>query len=187
MKKFTFEKQAIEDVVLVTPTVFGDERGFFMEEYTRSEFVEAGITTNFISMNHSKSAKGVLRGLHFQKPPHTQAKLVRCIAGEIFDVAVDLRKKSPTYGQWVSAVLSAENKKMLYIPEGFAHGILTLSDNTEIIYLQGAEYDVASEGGLKWDDPTVAVEWPLNGEPVLSAKDQILPLLENVDFGHYSS
>lgn len=183
MKKFTFERQSIPEVVVVTPTVFGDDRGFFMEEYTQSEFIEGGITTKFISMNHSRSTKGVLRGLHFQKPPHAQAKLIRCIIGEIFDVAVDLRKNSPTYGKWVSAIISAENKKMFYVPEGFAHGIATLSDVAEIVYLQGAEYNVESEGGLMWNDPTVGVMWPIS-DPILSEKDKIQPSLADTDSGY---
>lgn len=183
MNKFTFTMLAIPEVILVTPTVFGDERGFFMEAYTQSDFVEGGITTNFISMNQSRSVKGVLRGLHFQKPPHAQAKLVRCISGEIFDVAVDLRKNSATYGKWVSALLSSENKQMLYIPEGFAHGLLTLSDSAEIVYLQGAEYNVESEGGLIWNDPTVGIMWPVSS-PILSAKDEVQPYFGETDSGY---
>lgn len=177
---FDFKKLAIDGLLLVTPKVFGDERGFFMETYKKSEFMAAGVNVEFIQDNHSRSVKGVLRGLHFQKAPMAQGKLVRCIMGAIFDVAVDIRKNSPTFGKWVGEVLSEDNKKMMWIPEGFAHGFLTISDFAEIIYkVSGAEYSPAHDSGIKWDDPNIGIKWPLTEhgitKPVLSEKDEKLP------------
>lgn len=183
---FQFIPQAIPEVVLVKPQVFGDSRGFFMESYQKSAFHEAGITVDFVQDNHSKSSKGVLRGLHFQNPPYAQGKLVRCSKGEIFDVAVDIRKNSPTFGKWVGVLLSEENKEMLYIPEGFAHGFMVLSDEAELLYKATREYNAASEGGVLWNDPQVAIQWPAYETLLLSQKDQEWkPLSEQELFFEY--
>lgn len=173
---FLFKKLAIPDVVLIEPKVFGDERGFFMETYKESEFFKFGIKKKFIQENHSKSKKGVLRGLHYQAFPKAQAKIVRCIAGEIFDVAVDIRKNSPTYKKWVTEVLSAENKKQLYIPEGFAHGFCVLSREAEIVYKCNREYSPEKERGIIWNDPSIKIKWPVK-KPILSEKDKKWPTL----------
>ena len=164
------EKLAIPDVLLITPDVFGDERGFFLESYHEAKFREAGITERFVQDNHSKSSKGVLRGLHFQNPPQPQGKLVRVSAGEVFDVAVDLRKASETYGQWVAYPLISSTFQMLYIPPGFAHGFQVLSETAEFLYKCTALYQPSLEGGLMWNDPDLAIDWPIKN-PVLSAKD----------------
>ena len=184
--KFQFIPQDIPEVIRIIPTVFGDSRGFFMESYQQSAFHEAGITATFVQDNHSKSTKGVLRGLHFQNPPYAQGKLLRCVRGEIFDVAVDIRKNSPTFGKWVGIVLSEENKEMFYIPEGFAHGFMVLSDEAELLYKATGEYNAASEGGLLWNDPSVGIQWPKVEKPLLSAKDeQWKPLSEQELFFEY--
>jgi len=171
---------AISPVVLIDPPRFSDERGWFMETYHARRWQGLGVTAHFVQDNqsYSKSA-GTIRGLHFQAPPHAQAKLVRCVRGRILDVAVDLRANSPTYGSWVGAILDAESGKQLFIPEGFAHGFATLVDDCEIAYKVSDYYDQASEGGIRSDDPQVAIDWnlPLDGEPTLSAKDTTLPLL----------
>lgn len=171
-----FERLSIPDVILVTPNRFGDERGFFTETFRENAFSAEGITGPFVQDNHAYSADaGVLRGLHFQKPPHAQAKLVRCIRGAILDVAVDIRERSPTYGQHVSATLTAENGSQLFVPVGFAHGYLTLSPNSEVEYKVSAYYAPESEGGLAWNDPEIGIEWPLiEGGPSLSPKDTVL-------------
>lgn len=172
MNKFTFEKTSIEGVYIIEPTVFGDDRGYFMETYQAKEFKEAGIDYNFVQDNQSKSKKGVLRGLHFQytKP---QGKLVRVIKGEVFDVAVDLRKDSETYGKWEGIILSEENKKQFFIPEGFAHGFLVLSDEAEFTYKCTDFYDGDDEGGILWNDPEIGIDWPLEGLSILlSEKDK---------------
>lgn len=172
MNKFTFEKTSIEGVYIIEPTVFGDNRGYFMETYQANEFKVAGIDYNFVQDNQSKSKKGVLRGLHFQytKP---QGKLVRVIKGEVFDVAVDLRKESKTYGKWEGVILSEENKKQFFIPEGFAHGFLVLSDEAEFTYKCTEFYDGDDEGGILWNDPEIGIEWPINDlEIILSEKDK---------------
>ncbi len=175
---FEFLKTEIPEVVLVKPKVFKDDRGFFMETYKKSEFERAGITTNFVQDNHSKSTKYVLRGLHFQKEPFGQGKLVRCIRGKIFDVAVDIRKESPTFKRWVGFELTEENKQMLWIPRGFAHGFLTLSDEAEIIYkVSDNEYSPKSDAGIIWNDPEININWPIDREPILSGKDKLLPKL----------
>jgi dTDP-4-dehydrorhamnose 3,5-epimerase len=177
-------KTEIPDVILIKPKVFGDERGFFMESYKKSEFEKAGIDTDFVQDNHSKSVKGVLRGLHYQKEPAAQGKLVRCIRGKIFDVAVDIRKKSPTFGKWVGYELSEENKFMLWIPKGFAHGFLTLSKEAEIIYkVSGSEYSPEHDRGIIWNDKTINIKWPVENieNIILSEKDKNLPTLENAD------
>lgn len=177
---FEFKKLAIKDVQLIIPQVFGDERGFFLESYKKSDFAANGITDEFNQDNHSKSSKGVLRGLHFQYPPKSQAKIVRCIKGKIFDVAVDLRKDSPTFSKWVGEILSEDNKHMLYIPEGFAHGFVVLSDFAEINYKASNEYSKDSDGGVAWDDSDINVNWGIDFTPVLSEKDKNQPSLKEV-------
>ena len=181
---FEFIKTEIKDVILIKLKVFGDSRGFFMETYKKSDFERAGIDTDFVQDNHSKSTKGVLRGLHFQKEPFAQGKLVRCIRGKIFDVAVDMRRDSSTFGKWVGFELSEDNKLMLWIPKGFAHGFLTLSEEAEVIYkVSGGEYAPDYEAGIRWNDPDIGIKWPLDGEPILSEKDKKAPLLrEAVDW-----
>ncbi|MBO4553379.1 dTDP-4-dehydrorhamnose 3,5-epimerase [bacterium] len=173
---------AIPDVKLIEPDVFGDNRGFFMETYRADQFKEAGIPTNFVQDNMSSSKKGVLRGLHFQKNPYSQGKLVRVVRGEVFDVAVDLRKGSPYFGKWVGDLLSEENKKSLYVPQGFAHGFCVVSDEAVFHYKCTEFYHPEAEGGLRYDDPTVNVEWPLPDLPkITSPKDEKAPFLENID------
>ncbi|MEI4975142.1 dTDP-4-dehydrorhamnose 3,5-epimerase [Aeromonas caviae] len=165
-------KTAIPDVLIFEPKVFGDERGFFFESFNHKLFEEAvGYPVAFVQDNHSKSSKGVLRGLHYQLPPHAQGKLVRCVAGEVFDVAVDIRKSSPTFGQWVGVHLSAENKRQLWIPEGFAHGFVTLSESAEFLYKTTEYYHPESEGAICWNDPDISIEWPVEGV-LLSEKDK---------------
>ena len=173
---------AIPDVKLIEPDVFGDNRGFFMETYRADLFKEAGIPTNFVQDNMSSSRKGVLRGLHFQKNPYSQGKLVRVVRGEVFDVAVDLRKGSPYFGKWVGDFLSEENKRSLYVPQGFAHGFCVVSDEAVFHYKCTEFYHPEAEGGLRYDDPTVNVEWPLPDLPkITSPKDEKAPFLENID------
>ncbi len=169
---FTFENTKLPGVVVIQPQIFGDKRGYFMETYKKSDFEAAGITKEFVQDNESSSTKGVLRGLHFQKE-HTQGKLVRVTRGEVFDVAVDVRPGSETYGDWVGEILSSEKKNMLYIPEGFAHGFLVLSDTAEFVYKCTDIYDPSSEGGIPWNDPSIAVDWPkLDCEYKTSEKDE---------------
>lgn len=173
MGKFNFIQTELAGVVIIEPTVFGDSRGYFMETFQAEEFAAAGIKGPFVQDNQSKSTKGVLRGLHFQKE-HTQGKLVRVISGEVFDVAVDCRPRSKTFGKWVGVTLSAENKKQFYIPEGFAHGFLVLSDEAEFTYKCTDYYTPSAEGGVKWDDPAVGIVWPaVDGPVTLSDKDQL--------------
>lgn len=173
-------KTAIPDVLIFEPKVFGDERGFFFESFNHKLFEEAvGYPVTFVQDNHSKSSKGVLRGLHYQLPPHAQGKLVRCVAGEVFDVAVDIRKSSPTFGQWVGVHLSGENKRQLWIPEGFAHGFLTLSETAEFLYKTTNYYASQSEGSVLWDDHNLRIEWPTESQPILSGKDQISPKFDS--------
>ena len=159
MGKFTFTETEIPGVVVIEPQVFGDDRGYFMETYQKDQFAAAGIDKEFVQDNQSRSTRGVLRGLHFQKN-HTQGKLVRVTKGEVYDVAVDCRPHSATFGKWVGVTLSEDNKKMFYIPEGFAHGFLVLSDVAEFCYKCTDVYDPTSEGGIPYDDPTVNVQWP---------------------------
>ena len=164
---------AIPDVLLLDPKVFGDERGFFFESFNQKTFNAAiGHDVVFVQDNHSRSARNVLRGLHYQLPPKAQGKLVRAVVGEVFDVVVDIRKDSPTFGQWVGEVLSAENKKQLWIPAGFAHAFLVLSEVAEFLYKTTDYYAPALERCIRWDDPTLAIAWPLSDAPSLSAKDQ---------------
>jgi dTDP-4-dehydrorhamnose 3,5-epimerase len=170
-------------VRLISTKRFGDARGWFTETYNQENFAKLGIHDVFRQDNHSMSAEpGVLRGLHFQRPPHAQAKLVRCVRGSIFDVAVDVRKGSPTYGKWFSAVLSAENGKQLYVPIGFAHGFVTTEPFTEVQYKVNALYAPSAEGGVIWNDPSLAIPWPLPpGGASLSPKDTLLPTLAELD------
>lgn len=173
MGQFTFNETKIKGVYIIEPKVFGDHRGYFMETYNYEDFKAAGLDMVFVQDNQSKSKKGVLRGLHYQKP-NPQGKLVRVTNGEVFDVAVDLRKNSPTYGQWQGVVLSAENKKQFYVPEGFAHGFLVLSEEAEFVYKCTEFYHPESEGSLAWDDSEIGIEWPLEGidEVLLADKDK---------------
>jgi len=173
---FRFTGAPLSGLLIVEPRVFDDERGFFMETYKESEFAAAGIREHFVQDNHSRSKRGVLRGLHFQRPPYAQARLVRVVAGRAWDVAVDLRPESKTYKKWFGVELSSDNKKMLYIPGGFAHGFVTLSDEAELVYKCTAEYDKASDGGVRWDDPELAIEWPMR-DVIVSEKDAALPRL----------
>ncbi len=177
MGKFVFEKTNIDGVYIITPTLFGDERGYFMETYSEADFKEAGLNYKFVQDNQSSSKKGVLRGLHFQKT-HPQAKLVRVLKGEVFDVAVDLRKDSPTYGKWVGTLLSGENHKQLMIPRGFAHGFMVVSDHAEFAYKCDDFYHPEDEGGIMYNDPDIAIDWPDVGELILSEKDQKHPTLK---------
>jgi dTDP-4-dehydrorhamnose 3,5-epimerase len=168
-----FKSLAIPDVWLITPRVFGDDRGFFYESFNGRAFKEAvGYLPHFVQDNHSKSARGVLRGLHYQMPPHAQGKLVRVTAGEVFDVAVDIRRSSPTFGQWVGERLSAQNHGQLWIPPGFAHAFITLSESAEFLYKTTDFYAPQSERAIIWNDPDIGIDWPFNGEPLLSGKDQ---------------
>lgn len=179
---FTFEKLAIEEVMLVKPKIFSDDRGFFMELFKESEFAKNGINTKFIQDNFSYSVKYTLRGLHYQNPPQAQAKLVTALEGKIFDVAVDIRKSSPTYGKWVGEILSKENHHMLYIPKGFAHGFCVLSDTADVLYKVDSEYSPEHDRGIVWNDPQINVSWPIK-KPLLSQKDSKLPLLKDADIG----
>ena len=176
MGKFNFIKTSIDGVMIIEPTAFGDSRGYFMETYQREDFIKGGITVEFVQDNQSMSTKGVLRGLHIQKQ-FPQTKLVRCIRGEVFDVAVDLREGSPTYGKWEGVLLSAENKRQFFIPKGFAHGFLVLSDEAEFVYKVDDFYHPNDEGGLMWNDPDIGVEWPIpeGFEIKLSDKDKLHP------------
>ena len=164
---------SIPDVILFTSKVFGDERGFFFESFNQQVFEDlTGLKPNFVQDNHSKSQQGVLRGLHYQLPPKAQGKLVRVVQGEVFDVAVDIRKSSPTFGKWVGEILSAENKRQMWIPEGFAHGFLTLSDTAEFLYKTTDYYAPELERCIAWNDSSINAGWPFSGTPVLSGKDQ---------------
>ncbi len=180
MGKFNFIKTDIDGVIIVEPTAYGDSRGYFMETYQREDFVKGGIDVEFVQDNQSMSTKGVLRGLHIQKQ-FPQSKLVRCIKGEVFDVAVDLRPGSPTYGKWEGVLLTEENKRQFFIPKNFAHGFLVLSDVAEFVYKVDDFYHPNDEGGLMWNDPDIGVEWPIpNGlELKLSDKDKLHPPFKN--------
>ena len=173
MGQFQFTKTGIEGLVVVEPKVFGDNRGYFMETYNYNDFKAAGLDMVFVQDNQSKSKKGVLRGLHFQKK-NPQGKLVRVVSGEVYDVAVDLRKGSDTYGKWYGVLLSAENKKQFYVPDGFAHGFVVMSETAEFVYKCTRFYDPSDEGGLMWNDPEIGIDWPVpeNAELLLSEKDQ---------------
>jgi len=176
-------KTDIPDVLIFEPKVFGDERGFFFESFSQKVFEEAvGRKVEFVQDNHSKSSKGVLRGLHYQLAPHAQGKLVRCVAGEVFDVAVDVRPESPTYGKWVGVNLSAENKRQMWIPEGFAHGFLAMKDNSEILYKTNNYYNKSSEASIIWNDYNINILWPENVTSI-SEKDKHAPTFFAVDTG----
>ncbi|MBQ3550709.1 MAG: dTDP-4-dehydrorhamnose 3,5-epimerase [Clostridia bacterium] len=176
MGKFNFIKTDIEGVIIVEPTVFGDDRGYFLETYQYNDFCAGGIDVTFVQDNQSMSKKGVLRGLHFQKQ-YPQSKLVRVIRGEVYDVAVDLREGSKTYGKYVGVLLSAENKRQFFIPKGFAHGFVVLSDEAEFVYKVDDFYHPNDEGGLMWNDPDIGIDWPISPdmEIILSDKDKVNP------------
>lgn len=178
---FEFEKLEIDGVILVKPGVFGDERGFFMETYRKSEFIKNGIPCEFIQDNHSKSSKGVLRGLHYQAIPKMQAKLIRCSKGKVFDVIVDLRKNSKTFSKWLRIELSQENKNMLFVPAGFAHGFVVLSDEAELLYKTDTEFYPEFDRGLLWSDDVIGIDWGIDFEPILSEKDKIQPKLSELN------
>ncbi|EBE3719594.1 dTDP-4-dehydrorhamnose 3,5-epimerase [Salmonella enterica subsp. diarizonae] len=171
-------KTEIPEVLIFEPKVFSDERGFFMESFNQKIFDEAvGRKVEFVQDNHSKSTKGVLRGLHYQIEPYAQGKLVRCVVGEVFDVAVDIRKDSETFGKWIGVNLSSENKRQLWIPEGFAHGFLVLSEEAEFLYKTTNFYNPRSDRGVAWNDPDIGINWPLINNPLLSDKDSKQPFL----------
>lgn len=182
MAKFTFNKTSIEGVYIIDTQIFGDDRGYFMETYQKEVFAEAGLDMEFVQDNQSKSKKGVLRGLHFQYT-QPQGKLVRVIKGKVFDVAVDLRSDSTTYGKWVGVILSEENKKQFYIPEGFAHGFVVLSDIAEFTYKCTDFYNADDEGGIMWNDPEIGIDWPIDDidEIILSDKDKLWKPLSETD------
>ncbi len=167
-------------VLLLEPKVFGDARGFFLESWNRQTFAERGLNLDFVQDNHSRSARGVLRGLHFQLND-PQGKLVRVTSGAVFDVAVDLRRSSPHFGQWVGYELSVDNQRMLWVPPGFGHGFLVLSESADFLYKTTAYYAPQWDRGIRWDDPEIAVQWPMQGELTLSAKDKVLPLLKDAE------
>ncbi|WP_281220921.1 dTDP-4-dehydrorhamnose 3,5-epimerase [Escherichia coli] len=177
-------KTEIPDVLIFEPKVFSDERGFFFESFNQKVFEEAvGRKVKFVQDNHSKSSKGVLRGLHYQLEPYAQAKLVRCMVGEVFDVAVDIRKSSPTFGKWVGVNISAENKHQLWIPEGFAHGFLVLSNTAEVLYKTNNYYNKENERNIIWNDNTIDIDWPeLNINVILSTKDKCASHINKIDY-----
>lgn len=173
---------AIPDVLLIEPKVFGDDRGFFFESFNQKAFNEVlGYEVEFVQDNHSKSGKNVLRGLHYQLPPKVQGKLVRVVAGEVFDVAVDIRKDSPTFGRWVGNVLSSENKRQMWIPGGFAHGFLVVSESAEFLYKTTEYYAPTLERSIVWNDPGLSIAWPIEGAPLLSGKDAVSALLADAE------
>ena len=177
---FSFTSLDIPEVILVESKSFPDQRGYFLESFKESDFTNNGIKTKFVQDNFSHSINGVLRGLHYQKNPKAQAKLVIALRGEIFDVAVDIRKGSPTYGKWIGEILSETNHKLLYIPEGFAHGFCVLSEEADVLYKVNNEYSPKDEMGIIWDDSDVKIEWPID-KPILHEKDSQLPSLKNTD------
>ena len=177
---FRFQRLRIPELILVEPRVFKDSRGFLMESYKKSDFAANGISAEFVQDIHSHSVSGVLRGLHYQLHPKAQAKLVRVVKGEVFDVAVDIRGNAPTFGQWEGVVLSEENFRMFFIPEGFAHGFCVLSDEAEFAYKVTAEFAPDLDRGIVWDDPAIAIDWPV-ADPILSRKDLELPLLADAE------
>jgi dTDP-4-dehydrorhamnose 3,5-epimerase len=178
---FQFRRmEELSEVILVEAQAFGDDRGFFAETYRESAFAAHGIGERFVQDNYSRSARGVIRGLHYQKHPKAQSKLVYVASGEIFDVEVDLRRGSPTYGRWVGVTLSAENHRMLYVPVGFAHGFSVLSETADVVYKVSAEYEPTLDRGVRWNDPEIGIRWPV-AAPTLSPKDTDLPLLRDAD------
>jgi len=176
---FTFFPGELPGLVIIEPRVFPDDRGFFLETFKESDFTKAGIPGSFVQDNHSRSSRGVLRGLHFQKEPHAQGKLVRVSRGAAWDVAVDLRTGSPAFGKWSALELSEENRRMFYIPPGFAHGFLALEDDTELQYKCTAEYNGDADAGIRWDDPDIAIDWPIT-DVIVSEKDMRLPYLKDL-------
>ena len=181
---FEFIKQEIPEVVLIKPKVFGDNRGFFMETYKKSEFYANGIEIEFNQDNHSKSTAHVLRGLHFQKAPYGQAKIVRCTRGKIYDVAVDIRPESKTFGKYVKVELSEDNKQMLFIPEGFAHGFVVLSEEAELNYKASGEYAPQADCGVIWNDKDINIDWEIDFDPILSEKDTKQKTLKELFYKH---
>ncbi len=177
---FTFKRLSIPDVILIEPQSFSDDRGFFFEGFKESDFFSNGIDKKFVQDNFSHSVNGVIRGLHFQKAPKAQAKLVTVLKGKIFDVAVDIRKNSPTYGKWVSETLSGDTHNLLYVPEGFAHGFCVISDDADVLYKVSNEYSQEHERSIIWNDPKLDIQWPIK-KPIISNKDNKLSLLENLD------
>lgn len=178
------EKTFIKDLVVVEPIVFGDERGYFFEAYSKTKFEDLGIAIDFVQDNQSFSKKGTLRGLHYQNPPYAQTKLVRVLEGEIIDVAVDLRKDSPTYGKSFSILLSAENKKQLLVPQGFAHGFSVISETAVVLYKCDQFYHKESEGGIRFDDPSLNIDWGIDvADAIVSEKDLVLPFIEDCNSG----
>jgi dTDP-4-dehydrorhamnose 3,5-epimerase len=177
---FKFKRLEIPEIILVEAQVFSDKRGFFLESFKETDFIANGINTKFVQDNVSSSLKNVLRGLHFQKKPKAQAKLVMATRGKIFDVAVDIRKGSPTYRKWVGEILSDKNHRSLYIPEGFAHGFLVLSNEAKVLYKANSEYSPEHERGILWNDPELAIKWPIE-KPIMIKKDLQLPLFKNAD------
>jgi dTDP-4-dehydrorhamnose 3,5-epimerase len=176
------ETTLIKDLVVLSPDVFEDDRGYFFEAYNKNKFLDLGITIDFVQDNQSFSKRGTLRGLHYQNPPYAQTKLIRVLQGEIMDVAVDLRKHSPTYGKHFGIVLSAENKKQLLVPQGFAHGFSVLSETAVVLYKCDQFYNKQSEGGIRFDDPTLHIDWGMDlSSAIVSEKDLILPHFENCD------
>ncbi|HEY3694905.1 dTDP-4-dehydrorhamnose 3,5-epimerase [Phenylobacterium sp.] len=177
----TITPQALAEVLLITPKRHGDARGWFAETWSREAMAEAGVTAEFVQDNQAFNARaGTVRGLHFQQAPHPQAKLVRVLSGAIYDVALDVRPGSATYGQWVGAELTAERGEQLFVPRGFAHGYATLTDDCELFYKVDGLYAPQTEGGVLWNDPDLAIHWPIRGEPILSEKDQVLPRLKDM-------
>ena len=177
---FTFKRLSMPDVILVEPRSFSDDRGFFFESFKESDFISNGIDKKFVQDNFSHSVNGVIRGLHFQKAPKAQAKLVTVLKGKIFDVAVDIRKDSPTYGKWISEILSSDTHNLLYVPEGFAHGFCVISDEADVLYKVSNEYSQEHERSIIWNDPKLNIQWPIK-KPIISNKDNKLSLLENLD------
>ena len=177
---FIFEKLELPEVISIKSNLFLDSRGYFLESFRESDFISNGINTRFTQDNFSHSIQGTLRGLHYQQNPKAQAKLVFCMRGEIFDVAVDIRKKSPTFGRWIGKILSESNHELLYIPEGFAHGFCVLSDEADVLYKVNQEYSPEHDRGILWNDPTINISWPIKNL-ILSEKDLVLPLLKDAD------
>jgi len=177
---FIFEKLELPEVISIKSNSFLDSRGYFLEIFRESDFISNGINTRFTQDNFSHSIQGTLRGLHYQQNPKAQAKLVFCMRGEIFDVAVDIRKKSPTFGKWIGKILSESNHELLYIPEGFAHGFCVLSDEADVLYKVNQEYSPEHDRGILWNDPTINISWPIKNL-ILSEKDLVLPLLKDAD------
>ncbi len=177
---FDFRRLEIPDLILIRPQVFNDARGFFLEIYKHADFAAAGISEHFVQDNYSRSVRGALRGLHYQKNPMAQGKLVCCIRGTLFDVAVDIRSGSPRYGKWLGVELSGESRQMLYVPPGFAHGFQVLSESAEVLYKCTQEYSPADDRGIIWNDPDIQVSWPVSN-PILSGKDKTHPVLRNAD------